>query len=221
MLAIIIEKFDSRESHGRGRQPVGRPAVYMVAGHRGLDAEPCGRWCRPPSRQSTPAWCSRTTTSPTRAACGRSRSATASWSRKQPGQSSFSFDTGGRQPEDHITPSPLRQRGDLTGGGPATATTRPTSREPSASLNQSGDCSLQTVVKTDRVDCYRLRTTDCPTEDWEITFSFAASPNATDLTVGDITLTLSPSPCGRGRKGEGAGSTCRCGTPTPRTRRRG
>jgi hypothetical protein len=24
-------------------------------------------------------------------------------------------------------------------------------------------------------------------EDWEITFSFAASPNATDLTVGDIT----------------------------------
>jgi hypothetical protein len=25
------------------------------------------------------------------------------------------------------------------------------------------------------------------TEDWEITFSFAASPNATGLTVGDIT----------------------------------
>jgi hypothetical protein len=37
------------------------------------------------------------------------------------------------------------------------------------------------------VSSCRLRTTDCPTEDWEIAFKFAASPNATDLTVGDIT----------------------------------
>jgi hypothetical protein len=37
------------------------------------------------------------------------------------------------------------------------------------------------------VSSCRLRTTDCPTEDWEIPFKFAASPNATDLTVGDIT----------------------------------